>query len=227
MTEILGVRLLATVPDLVSLAIRFGLDLFVMLLIVRGVYYRRYGERDYLFTYVLLNVVTFTLAYLLSRVPIELGFALGLFAVFGILRYRTEAINVRNLTYLFVVIGLGLLNALATLQVSLVELVLGNVAIAGTVAGLEMAASAHREATHRILYDRLDLISPGRAEALLDDLRHRTGLPVARYQIGDIDLLRDAVDITVHYPIGREQLAAAAVPDRQGGRRPAVGIGNA
>ena len=80
---------------------------------MRLVYYRLYRDRDYVFTYFLINLVTFSLAYLLSNVPIELGFALGLFAVFGILRYRTEAIRVRNLTYLFVVIGVALLNALA------------------------------------------------------------------------------------------------------------------
>lgn len=227
MTDLLGVRLVPSTPDLVNLAIRFGIDLLVMLLIVRGVYYRRYGERDYLFTYVLLNVVTFSLAFLLSKVPIELGFALGLFAVFGILRYRTEAINVRNLTYLFVVIGVALLNALATSQVSLAELVFANVAIAATVVGLELAVSAHREAAHCILYDRLDLIAPGRAAELLDDLRHRTGLPVARYQVGDIDLLRDTVDITVFYPLGQEQPASVRVHDRQEGRRGVVGIGNA
>jgi hypothetical protein len=199
MSDILGMPLTSTTPDMVRLLARLGLDLLVMAIIVRGVYYRRYGERDYIFTYVLLNVVTFCLTYVLSKVPIELGFALGLFAVFGILRYRTEAINVRNLTYLFVVIGVALLNALATDRVALPELLIANALIVAAVAGLEAAPSSQREDSHRILYDRLDLIAPGRAAELLRDLRHRTGLPIARHQIGNIDLLRDTADITVYF----------------------------
>ena len=202
MIDTFGIRLLATASDIVPLLMRLGIDLLALGIVVRAVYYRLYGQRDYLFTYILLNVVTFSLAYLLSKVPIELGFALGLFAVFGILRYRTEAINVRNLTYLFVVIGIGLLNALATDRVALAELLLVNLVIAGTVAGLEFAAASHREHSHRILYDRLELIAPGRATELLADLRRRTGLPIERCEIGDIDLLRDAVDITGYYPAG-------------------------
>jgi len=218
MTEVFGMPVLGSTESLVGLLARLSINLLVLVIIARAIYYRRYGERDYLFTYVLLNVVTFSLAYLLSRVPIELGFALGLFAVFGILRYRTEAINVRNLTYLFVVIGIALLNALASDAVALVELLLVNTLIAGTVMALEMTAATHHEAVHRILYDRLELIAPGRADELMVDLQHRTGLPITRYRIGDIDLLRDAADITVYYP-ARDWRAVddrAAAPTRRG-----------
>ena len=178
---------------------RLGLDLIFTTIAVRLVYYRLYKSRDYVFTYFLINVVTFTLAHLLSNVPIELGFALGLFAVFGILRYRTEAIKVRDLTYLFVVIGIALLHALANDAISLAELLIANGAIVGTVVLLEAAPFSGREESRIIHYDRLDLLSPGSSAALLEDLRRRTHLPVERCEIGNVDLLRDAADITIHY----------------------------
>jgi hypothetical protein len=178
---------------------RLALNMLFTTVVVRLVYYRLYRNRDYVFTYFLINLVTFSLAYLLSNVPIELGFALGLFAVFGILRYRTEAIKVRNLTYLFVVIGIALLNALANGGITLPELLIANAVTVGTVSILEAAPFSGREESRLVRYDRLDLLSPAAAADLLADLRKRTHLPVERFEIGDVDLLRDSADITIHY----------------------------
>jgi hypothetical protein len=182
-----------------TLLARLALNLFFTGIVVRLVHYRVYRNRDYVFTYVLLNLVTFSLVYLLSSVPVQLGFALGLFAVFGILRYRTEPIQVRNLTYLFVVIALALLNALARTAIGLPELLIVNVVIVGMVCILEAAPFSGREASRLVRYDRLDLLGPEMSAELLDDLRKRTHLPVERYEIGDVDLLRDTATITVHY----------------------------
>ncbi len=178
---------------------RLGLDILFTTIVVRLVYYRLYKSRDYAFTYFLINLVTFTLAHLLSNVRIELGFALGLFAVFGILRYRTEAIRVRDLTYLFVVIGIALLHALANEGISLAELLIANAVIVGMVGLLEAAPFSGREESRVVQYDRLDLLSPGSTAALLEDLRRRTHLPVERCAIGNVDLLKDSAEITIHY----------------------------
>ena len=178
---------------------RLVLDLGFTFLVVRGVYTRLYHRRDYAFTYLLLNLVTFSLSFVLSQVRVDLGFAMGLFAVFGILRYRTESIEVRNLTYLFVVIGLAVLNALVTTDVSLWELLLVNSVIVGMVAWLEWASFSRREESRQVVYDRLDLLAPGRSSELLADLRTRTQLPVARYEIGNVDLLRDTAELLVYY----------------------------
>src|SRR5688572_14440321 len=158
-------ELLANIPVGIGEGVAALLGLVVINLlftgiVVRLVYYRIYQKRDYVFTYLLLNVVTFSLAHLLSRVPIELGFALGLFAVFGILRYRTEAIAVRDLTYLFVVIGIALLNALASGGIGTVELLVVNTAIALTVCILEVVPFSGREQSRQVLYDRVDLLGP-------------------------------------------------------------------
>ena len=182
-----------------ELIVRLSLNLLFTTTVVRWVYYRLYRDRDYTFTYFLINLVTFSIAYLLSHVPVEMGFALGLFAVFGILRYRTEAIPVRNLTYLFVVIGIALVNALANGGITTVELIATNVVIAGTVAVLEAASFSAREHSRLICYDRLDLLSPDATDELIADLRKRTHLPIERVEIGNVDLLRDCVDVVVHY----------------------------
>ena len=213
MSEFFGASFLPTTADVTILLSRAVLNVLFTTIVVRAVYFRLYRHRDYIFTFFLVNVVTFSLAFLLSRVPIGLGFALGLFAVFGILRYRTEAIQVRNLTYLFVVIGIGLLNALADENISLVELLVTNGLIVGAVCLLEARPFSGREESHLIVYDRIDLIGPGSAAELLKDLRTRTGLPIARYEIGNVDLLRDTAEITVYYPaFGRRSSFGPADP---------------
>jgi hypothetical protein len=199
MNSLLGALTVSLSGSAVMLLWRLGLNMLFTAVVVRLVYYRLYRDRDYVFTYFLINLVTFSLAYLLSNVPIELGFALGLFAVFGILRYRTEAIKVRNLTYLFVVIGIALLNALANGGITLAELLIANAVIVGTVTVLEVAPFSVREESRLVHYDRLDLLGPADTAALLEDLRKRTHLPVERFEIGDVDLLRDAALITIHY----------------------------
>lgn len=186
----------------IKLLARLGLNLLFTTIVVRWVYYRLYRNRDYTFTYFLINLVTFSIAYLLSNVPIELGFALGLFAVFGILRYRTEAILVRNLTYLFVVIGIALLNALANGGITMGELLITNAVIVGTVTALEAAPFSGREESRLVHYDRLDLLSPNANAELIADLRERTHLPVERVEIGNVDLLRDCVDVVIYYRSG-------------------------
>ena len=203
MTTLAGIPILPDSRDLLALVVRLSLDLIFTGIVVRLVYYRFYQHRDYIFTYFVLNLVTFALGFLFSRVPLDIGFALGLFAVFGILRYRTEGIQVRNLTYLFVVIGLALLNALSNQRISLIELLIVNAVIVGAVFLLETVSLAGREESRRVVYDRLDLLGPDHDAALLADLRARTHLPVTRCEIGDVDLLRDTADVAVYYPVHR------------------------
>ena len=199
MNDFLGAPLLPDITSLTALATRLVINLLFTSIVVRIAYTRLSQHREYLFTFLLVNVVTFSIAFLLSRSTVGLGLALGLFAVFGILRYRTEAIQVRHLTYLFVVIGLALLNALANGVISIAELLIVNGTIVGTVAILESTAFSGREEARRILYDRLDLLDPARSAELMKDIRTRTNLPATRCEIGDVDLMRDSAEITVYY----------------------------
>jgi hypothetical protein len=184
--------------DLIRFVLRLAVNLTFVAMIVHAVYYRLYRNREYVFTYYLFNIITFGMCLLLRKVPIELGFALGLFAVFGILRYRTEAIRIRDLTYLFIVIGLGILNGVANKKISVAELLLANGIIVGATAILERPRGRSERSTP-MLYDNLNLLKPGNEAELYADLRARTGLEVVRVDVVRFDMLRDAAEIVVFY----------------------------
>jgi len=184
--------------DLARLVVRLVIDLAFATIVIRLVYLRIHRNREYVFTYYLFNLITFCLCMILRKVPVEIGFALGLFAVFGILRYRTEAIRIIDLTYLFIVIGLGILNAVTHASITMAEVLLVNGVIVGMTAVLERTAGSSEKAMP-LLYDKLDLLRPGREVELIEDLCERTGLRVARVSVQRVDMLRDAAEITVHY----------------------------
>jgi hypothetical protein len=146
------------------------------------------------------NIITFTVCFLLRKIEIQLGFALGLFAVFGILRYRTEPIRTRDLTYMFVVIGIAILNALVNKKVSLAEVLLVNCCIAGVTAFLEYIPWLQRDQSRLVVYDNMDLVRGQNREALISDLKERTGLDINNVHIEQVDLLRDTAQITIYSP---------------------------
>lgn len=199
MNELFGTDQLFDSGDFLKLVSRLGLDLAFASIVIAVVYYRLYRSREYVFTYYIFNVITFSMCVLLRKVPMELGFALGLFAVFGILRYRTEEIRMRDLTYLFIVIGLGIINAVANRKVSLVELLTVNAIIVAVTAALELYPRGYRHGATPMLYDKLELLRPGQHAALLADLKARTGLDIVRVHVNRIDMLRDAAEITVSH----------------------------
>lgn len=197
MSHLFGNDVLVNWPDLASLAARLGLNLVVASIVIGGIYHRLHKNREYVFTYYLFNVITFCLCLLLRKVPTELGMALALFGVFGILRYRTEQIRIRELTYLFIVIGLGVLNALAEGAVSLVELLVVDATVIALAAILERGFASHVERSTPMIYDQLELLRPGNDSKLIADLGARTGLTVLRVEVIRFDLLRDAAEITI------------------------------
>lgn len=207
MADLLGVNQLFDPGDFWKLVARLGFDVLFAALLIFGVYYRKHRNREYVFTCAVINVITFLLCFLLRKVPVELGFALGLFAVFGILRYRTEPIRIRDLTYLFVAIGIAIVNAVANKKTSVGELALVNVAVVAAAAILEALPLASHGGRRAMLYDRIALLAPGREVELPRDLAARTGLRVDAVQVERMDLLRDAAEITVHFA------GAAAVGD--------------
>jgi hypothetical protein len=187
------------VADFIKLVSRLGINLLFTTFIVLAVYIPKHGKTEYVFTFFLFNLITFTVCFLLRKINIELGFALGLFAVFGILRYRTEPIRTRDLTYMFVVIGLAILNALVNKKVSIAELLAVNLAIAGMTAIQEYLPWLRRDRTQLVTYDNLDLVRQSDPGPLIADLKTRTGLPVYRVQIECFDLLRDTAQLTIYY----------------------------
>lgn len=185
--------------DLGTLLFRLGVDLAFVSIVIHAIYRRHYHDRDYVFTYWVFNVITFCLCYVLGKVPSQLGLGLALFGVFGILRYRTAQIGIRDLTYLFIVIGIGVLNGVVTGSFSLAELLVLNGIIVTTIALLERSSSPRPEGSTMMIYDQLELLRPDNRERLLADLRARTGLTVTRVAVSRYDLLRDAAEITIYH----------------------------
>jgi hypothetical protein len=196
--------------DFLRLGTRLGINLGIATLVVAFIYYRLYRNREFVFTYYIFNLITFSMCMLLRKVPMELGFALGLFAVFGILRYRTEEIRIRDLTYLFIMIGIGIINGIANKKVSTSELLLVNGVIVIAAAVLELPAAARRFGSTPMLYDNLHLLRPDQHDLLIEDLVARTGLDVVRVQVHRVDFLRDAAEITVFH---RGARATTAQPE--------------
>jgi len=198
MPEFLNIELMNW-EDFWDLVIRSLFNLGVVLLLVRVLYYRITPRKEYLFTYILISVVVFFMVFLLENVGVEIGFALGLFAIFGMLRYRTRQIPIREMTYLFLVIGVSVINSLANRRVSYSELLLTNAAIVFITYLLEKVFLMKTETKKLIFYEKVELIKPNMRAELIADLEERTGLTIHRVDIERIDYLRDAARIYIYY----------------------------
>jgi hypothetical protein len=185
--------------DFWELLFKFGIDLAVVYILIRLIYYPIHRKKDFLFTYFLFNVLIFFLCGLLNSVKLSTGFAFGLFAIFSILRYRTEQISIKDMTYLLAVIAVAVVNALFGKKVSLIELFFTNALILVTTYVLEHLWLTRHEAMRQIIYERIELIKPENRQKLYDDLRDRLGVKVSRVEIGRIDLLRDTAQLRVFY----------------------------
>ena len=161
------------------------------------IYSRFQRKTTYVFTFFVMNVLVFFLCFTLKKLDLGLGMALGLFAIFGILRYRTDSIQIKDMTYLFVVVGIAVINALSNKKTSYSELALANSAILLTTFFLEGALFRTRVGQQSMIYDKLDLLRPEHKAELLMDLRQRTGFDVQDVVIKKIDLAKQAATITV------------------------------
>jgi len=198
MPEFLNIELMNW-EDFWDLVLRSVFNLGVVLILVRVLYYKITPRKEYLFTYILISVVVFFMVFLLENVGVEIGFALGLFAIFGMLRYRTRQIPIREMTYLFLVIGVSVINSLANRRVSYAELLLTNSAIVLVTYLLEKVFLLRTETRKLVNYEKVELIKPDMRAELIADLEERTGLSIHRVEIDRIDYLRDAARIYIYY----------------------------
>jgi hypothetical protein len=199
-SQIFGIELINT-ADFGELVLRFFLNLVVIVVIVRYLYYTAARRKDYLFSYIMISAVIFLLCFLLNNVKLQIGFALGLFAIFGIIRYRTDSISIKEMTFLFIVIGVSVINALANKKISYAELFFTNLIIVGLVWLMERIWLVNKEGKKIIEYEKIELVKPEREAELLADIRERTGLDVTRMEIGKIDFLRDTARIRIFFNI--------------------------
>lgn len=182
----------------------FLLNTVFVWIIVHFLYYKKSKHRNFYFTFLMLSIAIYFLVYFMVFVLEDLkgktgiGVGIGLFGIFSIMRYRTDTMPVREMTYLFSVICISVINALGT-TIPLVELLLPNAIMLATMCLCEFSLLKTNEASKLVQYDRLDLIKPENHDQLVADLTARTGLEITRLRIGSVDLLRDTVIIKVYY----------------------------
>jgi len=191
---------IAQLEGTAEFGLRFAIDLISIVVIVRGLYYPLRRNRDFLFTFLLFNIINFLICFLLSTAKLKMGFAFGLFAIFSILRYRTVTVPVREMGYFFISVTLGIINSLTSLEGdSFILLVLANVFVAGFAYVVDYRMRIIHENYKEIVYDRNDLLVPDRREELLADLKLRTGLNIHKVEIQRIDFFRDSSRIYAFY----------------------------
>ena len=195
--EMLGTPLIE-VTDFLNMALRFAFNTIVVWIMIHCLYYPKSRRRDYYFTFMLISISIFFLIFLLGGVKLKIGFALGLFAIFGIIRYRTESMPVREMTYLFSIISLSVINALAT-TIGYVELVCTNLAFLLATWFFESYKLLRHVNTKLVQYDRIALIKPEMRNELIADLEELTGLKIEKVEVGGIDFLRDMAMLKIYY----------------------------
>lgn len=196
--QLFGINLMNQ-SNFYELLIRFSFNTVVTLIIVRYLYYSITKRKDYLFTYILISIIVFFLCFLLGNVKLQLAFALGLFAIFGIIRYRTIVVPIKEMTYLFIVIGISVINALANKKISYIELIFTNLAVIAATFLLEKIWLLRHESSKMIVYEKIENIKPENYDILKSDLEMRTGLKIEKIEIGRINFLNDTVRIRIYY----------------------------
>lgn len=197
MTEFLSIPLFD--DDFYKMMFRFVLNLGFLTLIIRWLYFGATKRKDYLFTYYMIGIIVFFLCFTLKKYELDIGMALGLFAIFGIIRYRTDPIPIKEMTYLFVVIGVSVVNSLANQKMSYAEILSANIVIVITLFIIERVWFTRNVSVKIINYEKIENIKPENAAALRADLEERTGLKIENITVGDVDFLRDSAKITVTY----------------------------
>lgn len=187
--------------NLTELFVRLIFHLLITFVVVHYIYSKNSNRKDFYFSYFAISITIFTMCFLLESVKIELGFALGLFAIFGIIRYRTDAIPIKEMTYLFIVIGLSVINALSNKKISYGELIFTNVAIIATMWVLEKILMLKQEACLLINYENIENINITKKEELYSDIEKRTGIKVKRIEVEEINYLRDTAKLKVYHNI--------------------------
>lgn len=187
------------VPHVRDLLIAFLINLIAIMIVVRGLYYPKCKRGEFFFTYILIAISTFMLIYVLGDVKLKAGIALGLFAIFSIIRYRTEQVAIREMTYLFVIIAVSAINGLVAEEVSFVEMIVANLLFIFSLWLCESNWFITHLSYKIIKYDNINLITPDKEKELIADLKKRTGLDIVKVEVGGLDFLKDAAIIKMYY----------------------------
>jgi hypothetical protein len=183
--------------ELTDFIVGAGFNLVVALLIVRFIYYPVTQNKNYVFTFLAFSTIIYFVLGLFTSTDLSVGVGFGLFAIFSVLRYRTDEMPIREMTYLFIIIALPVMNSIS--NGNWVKLLVANGVIVVLLYVLEREWGFHFEASKKITYEKSDLVIPAHRDELLADLRQRTGLPIKRVEIGRLDFLHDTAEIKIYY----------------------------
>jgi hypothetical protein len=178
---------------------RSGIDLIAIFILVGLIYYPKYKNKDFVFTFVIFNVINFMICYLLGAAKIKIGFAFGLFAIFSIIRYRTIVVSIKDMGYFFVCVSLGMLNSLANISDDFTILIICNLVILTLTFALERLNFINNENSKEIVYDNINLIKSSFREELIKDLNDRTDLNIHKVDVVSINYLKDTAVLKVYY----------------------------
>ncbi|MFD1293064.1 DUF4956 domain-containing protein [Lutibacter holmesii] len=185
--------------DFFKMIFRFILNFLFLTVIIRFIYYPDSKRKDYVFTYYLISIIVFFLCFTLKKYEMDIGMALGLFAIFGIIRYRTNPVDIKEMTYLFVVIGVSIINALANKKMSYAEILTANAMIIFVLLFIEKYWALKQVVSKSVVYENIQNIKPENYHLLKEDLETRTGLEINKIKIGDVDFLKDTAKVTIFY----------------------------
>ena len=187
--------------DFYKMMFRLFLNVLFLTIIIRGLYNRKSKDTSFTFTYYMIGIIVFFLCFTLKKYELDIGMALGLFAIFGIIRYRTESINIKEMTYLFIIIGVSVINALANKKMSYAEILGANIVVVFAIYVIERTLHKRRELKMMLKYERVDNLHFQDDEAFLADLKERLGINVTRYEISRVNYSRNTADIVVYYTV--------------------------
>ena len=187
------------IVDLMDFGLRSVVNIITITLLVALIYYPKHKNKDFIFTFVIFNIINFMICYLLGSAKIKIGFAFGLFAIFSIIRYRTILVSIKDMGYFFICVALGMLNSLASVKDNYLTLIICNVVILFLTFLLERLDFLKNENSKEIIYDKINLVKPQMRKDLLEDLTERTGLPIHRVEIISLDYLKDVAAIKAYF----------------------------
>ena len=197
--------------DLTTFLLGFLVNFVVGLIIVRFIYYPRTKDKRFVFTYLTFSTVIYFVVSLMANITIGIGVGFGLFAIFRIVRYRTEPMPVREMTYLFVLMSLPVMNSSGMLQTAWPQLIIANAVIALVLWLLEKEWGFEYQLPRHVVYEKIELIQPSRQAEMVADLEARTGRKVERVEVGKIDFLKDTADLQVYF--AKEDQNGWSVPE--------------
>jgi len=197
--------------DLTTFLLGFLVNFVVGLIIVRFIYYPRTKDKRFVFTYLTFSTVIYFVVSLMANITIGIGVGFGLFAIFRIVRYRTEPMPVREMTYLFVLMSLPVMNSSGMLQTAWPQLLIANAVIALVLWLLEKEWGFEYQLPRHVVYEKIELIQPSRQAEMVADLEARTGRKVERVEVGKIDFLKDTADLQVYF--AKEDQNGWSVPE--------------